>query len=108
MSSLMIRDMQKEDEYFVGTCTHTNESAILDEYAKRRISWLRNRFDDGARVKGALRDGPRKGFLYVMPIEVCPTDVNGNKVQWNFESPKDPIRAAILEAQDKSLGHEKQ
>lgn len=80
MPSLLIRDMQKDDEYFVGTCTHTNESDILDEYAKQRVSWLRSRFNDGVRVKVALLDGEQKGFLYVMPIEVCPTEPLGNNL----------------------------
>jgi len=77
MSSIVIRDMQEDDYYFVGTCTHINESAIMDEYAKLRISWLRKGFDDGIRVKVALVDGERRGFLYVMPIEVCPTEPLG-------------------------------
>lgn len=80
MSSLVIRDMQEQDQYYVGTCTHTNESAVLDEYAKRRIAWLLDKFDAGLRVKVALLDGKHKASLYVMPVEICPTEPLGNNL----------------------------
>ena len=67
-----IRDMETADEYFVGTCTHTNESAEIDACARRRLAWLRVMHEKGLRVKVAALDGERTGFLYAIPIEVCP------------------------------------
>jgi len=72
MSSVEVRDMTSEDEYFVSTCTHENESEEIDASALRRLAWLRSREPDGLRVKVALRDGRRVGFLYAMPIEISP------------------------------------
>jgi GNAT superfamily N-acetyltransferase len=72
MSSVEVRDMTSEDEYFVSTCTHENESEEIDASARRRLAWLRSREPDGLRVKVALVDGVRVGFLYAMPIEVSP------------------------------------
>ena len=72
MSSLVIRDMEPADEYYVGTCTHTNESVEFDACARRRLAWLKGMHQKGLRVKVALYDGDQVGFLYVMPIEVCP------------------------------------
>jgi len=41
MSSVEVRDMLPEDEYFVSTCTHENESDEIDASARRRLAWLR-------------------------------------------------------------------
>ncbi len=67
-----IRDMNAADEYFVGTCTHTNESEEIDACASRRLAWLRNMRAKGLRVKVATLNGERAGFLYVIPVEFCP------------------------------------
>jgi GNAT superfamily N-acetyltransferase/thiol-disulfide isomerase/thioredoxin len=72
MPSAVIRDMRPEDECYVGTCTHVNESEEIDACAERRLAWLRGRYGEGLRVKVALVDGKQVGFLYVMPIEVSP------------------------------------
>jgi len=72
MSSIAIRDMEPADEYYVGTCTHTNESDEFDACARRRLAWFRGMYDDGLRVKVALYEGDRVAFLHVMPIEICP------------------------------------
>lgn len=79
MSSVEIYDMRdKDDEYFVGTCTHINgisEHMLkeeIDTFAKRRIAWLRNMHEKGSRVKIASIDDERVGFLHIMPIEICP------------------------------------
>jgi len=72
VSSIEVRDMTPEDEYFVSTCTHENESEEIDASACRRLAWLRSLESDGLRVKVALREGKRVGFLYAMPIEVSP------------------------------------
>lgn len=66
------RDMDATDEYFVGTCTHTDESDEIDSCARRRLVWLRGMHEKGLRVKVATLDGERAGFLYVIPIEFCP------------------------------------
>ena len=72
MSTLEIRDIDTPDEYFVGTCTHVGESDEIDACALRRVAWLRSMYEKGLRVKVAVFDSERIGFLYVMPIEVCP------------------------------------
>ena len=75
---IIVRDMTKEDEYYVGTCTHVNENNIeYENSAPRRISWLKNMEKYGLRVKVALFDGKHAGFLYIMPIEINP---------WQFQS----------------------
>jgi GNAT superfamily N-acetyltransferase len=75
---ITIRDMKKEDEYYVGTCTHVNENNVEREYsAPRRISWLRSKEEYGLRVKVALVDDAHAGFLYIMPIEINPWQVQG-------------------------------
>lgn len=72
MAEMLVRDMKPVDEYYVGTCTHVNESDEADACGRRRVAWLRTVYEDGARAKVALCDGQRVGFLYVMPIEVSP------------------------------------
>ncbi|MFX1314340.1 MAG: GNAT family N-acetyltransferase [Promethearchaeota archaeon] len=75
---IVIRDMTKEDEYYVGTCTHVNENNMEREMsAPRRISWLRSMEKYGLKVKVALLDNIHAGFLYIMPIEINPWDVQG-------------------------------
>jgi len=64
--------METDDEYFVGTCTHVDESEEIDACARRRLSWLRRMHDEGLRVKVATLDGVHKGFLYAVPIEFSP------------------------------------
>ena len=72
MPQIEVHDMAEADEYFVGSCTHENESPELDACADRRLEWLRGMHQFGLRVKVAMHDGKRTGFLYVMPIEICP------------------------------------
>jgi GNAT superfamily N-acetyltransferase len=64
--------MAAEDEYFVSTCTHVNESQEIDQCGRRRLAWLRAMYDKGLRVKVALLNGEHSGFAYAMPIQVCP------------------------------------
>jgi len=77
MPSVVIRDMDPSDEYYVGTCTHVNESDEIDACASRRLVWLQGMYDRGLRVKVALYDSQPVGFLYVMPIETCPWGPRG-------------------------------
>jgi L-amino acid N-acyltransferase YncA len=72
MSAIEIREMDETTEYFVGTCSHVNETKEADACGERRIAWFREMHQKGLRVKVALEDDKPMGFLYVMPIEVCP------------------------------------
>jgi hypothetical protein len=70
--------MTKVDESYVGTCTHVNENKVEYEMScPRRISWLKSMEKHGLRVKVALLNGIHAGFLYLMPIEVCPWPIEG-------------------------------
>jgi len=72
MSNVEIREMSKADEYFVSTCTHVNESREADECGKKRLAWFKKMRKKGFRAFAALLDGKPAGFIYLMPIEVCP------------------------------------
>lgn len=72
MSAITILEMDETTEYFVGTCSHVNETQEADECGARRITWMRSMHEKGLRVKVALLEDKPLGFLYVMPIEVCP------------------------------------
>lgn len=72
MPRIKIRNMDRFTEYFVGTCTHVNESEEADACGRRRVTWFRNMHEKGLRVKVALLGEKPIGFLYAMPIEVCP------------------------------------
>jgi N-acetylglutamate synthase-like GNAT family acetyltransferase len=69
---ITIRDMQADDEEFVGSCTHVGETAEWTASCRRRIPWLREQHRAGLRAKVALLDGAHAGFLYVMPGEIAP------------------------------------
>ena len=70
--TIMVRDMQKGDEEFVGSCTHVGETTEWTASCQRRVPWLREQYRRGLRAKVALLDGVHAGFLYVMPIEIAP------------------------------------
>lgn len=72
MPSIEIQDMTPDDEYFVSTCSHINESSEIDACGERRKAWLREMCDEGLMVKVALLDDKRVGMLYALPIEVSP------------------------------------
>ena len=79
--SIVIQDMTKDDEYYVGTCTHVNENNI--EYEKscpHRISWLRSMEKYGLKTKVARLNGTHAGFLYVIPIEISPWLIEGREL----------------------------
>ena len=69
MSDSIIRDMQPEDEYFVSTCSHVNESEEQDRCGARRATLFRALKPLGLLVKVALLDEDRVGFAYGIPIE---------------------------------------
>lgn len=78
MANIEIRDMQTEDEIFVGSCTHVNETEELDAVCAKRIEWFRRMHGEkGLRVKVALADGKHAGFIYLYPIETSPWGPKG-------------------------------
>jgi len=72
MAQAQVCDMTPEDEYFVSTCSHTNESDEIDACGRSRAAWLREMHGQGLRTKVALLDGAPVGFAYVVPIETSP------------------------------------
>ncbi len=72
MSILKVRDMLPEDEGFVATCSHLNESQEIDDCARhRRVEFSRLK-SEGATFKVALFDHEPIGFAYGIPIESSP------------------------------------
>ena len=71
-AGITVRDMQAEDEEFVGSCTHVRETTEWTASCRRRVPWLRANFRRGLRAKVALLEGVHAGFLLVMPIEIAP------------------------------------
>jgi len=66
---ITIRPMTLEDEAFVSTCSHVDESPEIDACAVERLTLLHRLVEDGAVVQVALRDGAHAGFAYGVPIE---------------------------------------
>jgi hypothetical protein len=77
MSSVIIRDMEADDEYFIITCSHVDESEEIDRCGEKRRIWFKKMYRQGLRAKAALIDNSQVGFLYVMPIEICPWGPRG-------------------------------
>ncbi len=69
MSAPFIRDMSPDDEYFVATCSHVNESAEIDACAARRRGQFAILRSEGALFKVATLGKTRIGFAYGIPIE---------------------------------------
>jgi len=61
--------MKEEDEYFVSTCSHVNESEEIDRCAARRRSLFTDLKGKGGLSRVALLDGKHAGFAYGIPIE---------------------------------------
>ncbi len=72
IKELIIRNLNPDNDYYVSTCTHVNESDETDASAARRLAWFKRMYEKGVRAKAAMVDGEMAGFIYVMPIEVCP------------------------------------
>ena len=66
---LIVRDMKPEDEYFVSTCSHVNESEEIDRCGARRRSLFLDLREKGSLFKVALLTGKHAGFAYGIPIE---------------------------------------
>jgi len=65
----IVRNMQPEDEYFVSTCSHVDESEETDACGVRRRNLFRKLRPKGLAIKVALLDDERVGFAYGIPIE---------------------------------------
>jgi GNAT superfamily N-acetyltransferase len=72
MATVEVRDMSQQDEYFVSTCSHINESDEIDACGRSRLAWLRRAHSRGVRVEVALLNGEHAGFAYATPIELAP------------------------------------
>jgi GNAT superfamily N-acetyltransferase len=72
VSEILVRDMQPEDEYFVSTCSHVNESDEIDACAKRRRELFRDLAELGGVFRVALVNDEHVGFAYGLPIERAP------------------------------------
>ena len=72
MPSVKVRDIESADEYFVSACSHVNESDEVDARARQRNKWFKDHYPMGLRVKVGLLDDNPTGFLYLIPIEICP------------------------------------
>ena len=109
-AGIEVRDLRVDDEYFVGTCSHRNESDEIDASSRRRITWLKANHPRGVRAKVALRDGQRAGFLFCMPIEVSPWGPRGRDllvVPCLYVLPHSTehgIGGALLEAAEQEAG----
>ena len=69
---ITVEDIGPDNEYYVSTCTHVNETEETDASGARRLAWFTRMYEKGVRAKAAIIDGQAAGFIYVMPIEVCP------------------------------------
>jgi GNAT superfamily N-acetyltransferase len=69
VSEPVVRDMRSEDDYFVSTCLHVDESDEIDACAARRRELFRDLSAYGGLFKVALLDGAHIGFAYGVPIE---------------------------------------
>jgi GNAT superfamily N-acetyltransferase len=98
MSSVEVRDMEPADEYFVSACSHVNESDELDALARRRLQWLKTHYEKGLRVKVGLVDDNPLGFLYLIPIEICPWGPLGEDLMAL------PCLWVVKEAQNQGIG----
>lgn len=69
MPDIEIRDMQAEDEVFVGSCTHVQETEEWEAVCAKRIEWFHRMYEEkGLRIKVVLMDGEHAGFIYLYPI----------------------------------------
>lgn len=66
---VVVRDMQRRDEYFVSTCSHVNESEEIDTCARKRRDLLRDLAGQGGLFRVALVDDEHVGFAHGLPID---------------------------------------
>ena len=72
MSELAVRDMRLQDEIFVSTCSHVDESEEIDDCARQRRRLFESLRSQGAIFKVAVLGEQRAGFAYGIPIERSP------------------------------------
>ncbi|MBN2381072.1 GNAT family N-acetyltransferase [candidate division WOR-3 bacterium] len=106
MTRIEIRDMQTDDEVFVGSCTHVNETDEWNEVCKKRIQWFHRAYEEkGLRIKVALVDGEHAGFIYLYPIEHCPWGPAGKDLMvitcLDSVKPKRGVGRALMDAAEK-------
>jgi len=108
MPSLIVRDMRQDDECYVASCSHVKDPSEATEFTRARQEWMRARRPGGLRVKVALLDGERVGFLYMTPIEISPLGPVGRDmavmpclfVDWDYQH-KHGLGRAMVEAAEK-------
>lgn len=98
MAAPQVREMASEDEYFVSTCSHVNESEEIDRCGQRRLEWMRSMRGQGLRVFTAHSQRKPIGFVYVMPIEVSPWGPIGHDLAVV------PCLAVVRDAQGQGAG----
>ncbi len=72
MPNIAIREMAPEDRYFIGTCSHINESAEADASSARRLAYMDALHSKGFRALAAYTGGEPVAFAYITPIEIAP------------------------------------
>ncbi len=77
MPSILVRSMMPEDEIFISTCSHVDESAEIDAAAELRLLRLQQLRDVGSVVKVGFLDRRRVGFAHGLPIEQSPWGPRG-------------------------------
>ena len=80
MPKIVVREMQKADEYFVGTCSHMRESEEIDVAANKRLAWFHEMKQQGLSIKVARLDKQPIGILYLIPIEHSPWGPLGHEL----------------------------
>lgn len=69
MTDIKICDMGKDDEYFVSTCSHINESDEIDRSGQRRLAWLKAMYSQGLRIKVSLCNDEHAGMLKLTELQ---------------------------------------
>ena len=72
MSELAVRDMRPQDEIFVSTCSHIDESEEIDDCARQRRRLFESLRVQGATFQVAAFGEQHAGFAYGIPIERSP------------------------------------
>lgn len=72
MAEIVVRDKLPEDDYFVTTCSHVNESAEIDACGAKRSKLFARLAEQGMVIKTGFVDGKPAGMLYMLPVEISP------------------------------------
>ena len=109
--AITVRNMQPDDEAFVGSCSHVGETEEWTASCRRRIPWLREQQRYGLRVKVALIDGEHIGFLYVMPIEIAPWGPEGRDLMaiqcLSSKATRNGVGRTLIEAAEEEAREQK-